>query len=547
MGQFDFQLPQVPSHSFAPQIASMGELISSLMQRRQQMDMEQQQADLRREDSQRKEKRDNDVQDRFIRRLESQDNRAGNELYQKSVHNAAGALGKGATADQLQLELAGSGATVSPELGPKPELPMTSTFMPPSTIAGYSENIQQTDADPAPVEYEAYDRYNNPFAGADQAVTDAPPTGKLQVTSPNRPTITLDPSAAQKQQEAENLKQVANIDSMVANKLPVSPAMLDYANSMRAGLKMSGSNVTSMRNADANIAGRSALQDQKSTDQMVLQEKKHEYTLAEIMARGKARRSGKGRGGMRASVSGDEASMENLSFKDQVRVSGMIERPLKEGLRAVNWYKFEGPGVDRMKLAKVNIAAEGKDAAAQHVEAMMNFFGYIRGGVPALNETREWQRMSGSLFTWMEEAGRGLGIENLGQSFQKFLSGDPVSEKDKVAFKEGLSRMAPSRRDALAKAINVTVGELQAAGKKALLSVAKRFKHYGAEVRTGANDALNGYAEFLSLPDQDWIGQTRGDASTGEAQPETQAAPEQGQSTPAAAPSKAFSKIKGMF
>jgi hypothetical protein len=86
--------------------------------------------------------------------------------------------------------------------------------------------------------------------------------------------------------------------------------------------------------------------------------------------------------------------------------------------------------------------------------------------------------------------------------------------------------------------------------KKALLSIAKRFKHYGAEARTGANDALNGYAEFLSLPDQDWIGQTRGgeqSAETTQGGEQAQPSAEQPQNTPTAAPSKAFSKIKGMF
>jgi hypothetical protein len=212
---------------------------------------------------------------------------------------------------------------------------------------------------------------------------------------------------------------------------------------------------------------------------------------------------------LNAGVSGPGSGSElsKLPLTKQNQVNMMATRLLRSNLTFMNWQKLTGPGTDRLRLAKLNIEAEGPNAAAQHVEAMMNFFGYIRGGVPAENETKVWEQMTSKLSTYLDKAGAMLGKPNLGQR----LSGGNIQADE---LRQTWSGMPPEQRAGLIRAINESIDFVRTSAKKSIIATQQAFEPYGPPVKEAAIGALNSLATFVGLPKQQWFSDVKERAST---------------------------------
>jgi len=170
--------------------------------------------------------------------------------------------------------------------------------------------------------------------------------------------------------------------------------------------------------------------------------------------------------------------------------------------RTLNWAKLIGVGTNRLALAERNITLEGPDSGTAHVESMMNFFGYIRGGVPAKNETVEWRHMTGNAINTLDSIGLYFKLGPIGS----YISNTDLSEEEKRKLAKDLdSRMTPGQRRSLQKAIHESRSALLTYAEKDSDAMAESFRHGTTAEQAKAADMINSLRTGAGLKRKDYF------------------------------------------
>lgn len=202
-----------------------------------------------------------------------------------------------------------------------------------------------------------------------------------------------------------------------------------------------------------------------------------------------------------------KASAAGLAPKD-LRA---IDMTINSQLRHMNWDKLVGVGKQRLDLALRNASAEGPNAATQHMEALMNFFGYIRGGVPAKNETDEWKRLTGTFRNWMDSYGSAVGLDNL---FSRYMQSGNDKEYTQSEL-ETVSRMPPQARRSLIQAIKESQGMISGFAKSQLEGLAMKYRSASPPAQRFVQDTIDGLAHTMGVQPKRML---QGDQPSSEAQ-----------------------------
>lgn len=242
--------------------------------------------------------------------------------------------------------------------------------------------------------------------------------------------------------------------------------------------------------------GRQQWQDENREDVQGFQGEQNDLNRANrleaaAMKRRKSERLGRGV----TDTTGSGSAWQRLDPKLQARFRTGYRMEENGWARRVNWDKLEGVGVDRLNLADVNISADGPYANTQWVESMMNFFGYIRGGVPAENETKEWRKSTTTLKNTVNSIGQYFSVPGLWDR----LSGSDPDEATK-AFENISSRMTPQQRQELTQAIRESRNVVQNVGAKNVDVLAERFEEEALPYREYVTAKANSFRSFLGLP-----------------------------------------------
>jgi hypothetical protein len=92
-----------------------------------------------------------------------------------------------------------------------------------------------------------------------------------------------------------------------------------------------------------------------------------------------------------------------------------------------NDIKTQFRGLRRLYLAQNNVEANGPHSGVLNIEAAFNYLGFVRGGVPVQNETRE---MLDHRRTWGDRLHGLLARAEIAVPLQKFLKGEELTEEE---------------------------------------------------------------------------------------------------------------------
>jgi hypothetical protein len=255
----------------------------------------------------------------------------------------------------------------------------------------------------------------------------------------------------------------------------------------------------------------------KQEGRVQIQGMKGEQAKEVAMIRARKGRGGKGGGmgrlGKWAEMSGSAfQALFAVNPREANRLQGRVETTIQNDLRNMNWNMLEGKGIDRLDMAMRTIQAGGTG----EFEAMMNFFGYIRGGVPAENETREWHRMTDNSLRWLDKWGQKMGIGSVGTLiFGKDTYVDDngtlqfVDEKRKEELRSKVSGLTPGHHEEMVEAIKAAQDGIRYFAKKGIDSIVSHFSlspwatRAHKELAQGKIDQLR---VFASLPEKDDLG-----------------------------------------
>jgi len=300
-----------------------------------------------------------------------------------------------------------------------------------------------------------------------------------------------------KQEEAKRnqaLSQVAAIDktlAIVGQNHPASANLLIERNSILAQL-------------DQKVAGRvsdqvfkQGMQNQNLEVKERMGDNRNETTIQAAKLRA---RKGSGAGG--SAAAGDTTKLglfARLPYKEQARIEGMVRPTMKMYDAEMNWNALQGKGIDRLSLAKTMINAEGPFAGTQHFEATMNFLGYIRGGVPAKNESQELHNQTNNISQMLNAVGKWVGDPLLGTHwFNGESSLDDADTRRKWG--EAIGRMDPGQRKGLDAAIRASLKEVRSMGVKNIEAQAEGFESLDPAGHDRVTNLLNAKMALLGLP-----------------------------------------------
>jgi hypothetical protein len=206
---------------------------------------------------------------------------------------------------------------------------------------------------------------------------------------------------------------------------------------------------------------------------------------------------GGGAGKTAAQSSGQGSAFAALKPNEQSRIENAANNGVKMLDSQMNWTKLEGAGFDRLNLALQNIRAKGNLGGAQQMEAMMNFFGYIRGGVPAKNETDEFKHITRTLGTTLDSLGQKVGISDLWTNFTG-------SDKDKAAIAK-IAELPEGQRAGLEQAIVESQKAIQGMALKNVAAQIEGYKSAGQPFHERIQDKINAKLMFIGEKPRQWF------------------------------------------
>jgi hypothetical protein len=104
-------------------------------------------------------------------------------------------------------------------------------------------------------------------------------------------------------------------------------------------------------------------------------------------------------------------------------------------------------GLRRLKLADHNLSANGPDSGVLNIEAAFNYLGFVRGGVPVENETKEMLKMRR---TWADQIHGFLARAGLGELSAKFSKGGELTKEETA---QAVNVMSPAEKARIAEGI----------------------------------------------------------------------------------------------
>lgn len=332
--------------------------------------------------------------------------------------------------------------------------------------------------------------------------TDAgqPQGGHWEARLPDGQVITFDPNearAAKRDQDAQDLRE---IDVALADpETKLNPQMFQYyigkKQALLGGLSPAEiKQIYAQKGAfdlqGARLASNEGMQDKRLASQEKIATEKiaAQKSIAEL-------RRKKGRSGALVPplAAGEGSAYQKLFTQDPFKAEKLatqVDAQIGRSLKNMNWDKLQGIGTNRLSIALRNLDL---GTGTGQFDAMMGFFGYLRGGVPAKNETDEWKSMTSTAETFLNKIGRKLKLGNMGTLA---LNGGDLSPEQKQALSEQVTGMDPSQAKEMRAAIVESQKALQDFAENAAESVRAQYANRAPAEKELAEGKIAGLLQY---------------------------------------------------
>lgn len=199
-------------------------------------------------------------------------------------------------------------------------------------------------------------------------------------------------------------------------------------------------------------------------------------------------------------TTGSDNPWATMESKQRTREGNRLARDQRDWANQAGW-KLMSTNVGRLEWANENIDMSGRGAGAAQAEAMMNLFGIARGGVPMKNETDEFYKNVRSLKSMLDSFGASIGLPQLGSRLER---GESLFGEDAKKYQDGVSAMPEDTRFAIARAIKSTQSALLKYGKKVVSELKTKWDVEPLENRYKATALLNSLGAHVGLEPRQW-------------------------------------------
>jgi hypothetical protein len=335
----------------------------------------------------------------------------------------------------------------------------------------------------------------------------------VAVTEDGRILGEIDPGQARAARAAENAQDLRDIDVALADPstahnpqlasyfaikkqallASMSPAEIKQVYSQAGKAELQGNQIASNEGMQADRIGAQKDMNSERLDAQKEIAAGHDATKRATSKYG----HGGGAGKAPTMSSGQGSAFSRLKPMEQARVENAVSSGINAIDRSMNWTNLEGKGFDRLDLALKNIRDKGDLGGAPQMEAMMNFFGYIRGGVPAKNETDEFKSQTRTLGTMLDSLGQKVGVKDLWTNFTG-------SDADKEAIAK-IAHLPEGQRAGLEHAIVQSKEALQGMAVKNIQAEMENYKSAGQAFHERVQDRINGKMRFIGAQPRQWF------------------------------------------
>ena len=344
-----------------------------------------------------------------------------------------------------------------------------------------------------------------------------PPLRKVRIAIPGQEPLEIDQGQARSDAEAQSMRKQADIDKAIN---AIDPNDKSKAGTLYALNQMKASEMAMFPPKEQALFARSALESDKRAsiegvatghDQSreAIAQGKNDTALK--IAEMRRKKGGTGFPLVAGSAGDIDSAFVKYANRDPLkaeRMADMVDRQTERALNQMNWKKLEGTGIDRLAMAQKNMQAGG----AGEFEAMQNFMGYIRGGVPAKNETVEWHHMTDTAITKMDNIGKFLGLGMIGTLWSQ----TDMSDQEKEMLKSKYTGLPPAQKKELLEAISSAQQGLAEFSNKATDSLGAQFDGRSPMEKSLVQGKIDMLRSYAKLPSKKYFGQSEGSSATGQ-------------------------------
>jgi hypothetical protein len=160
--------------------------------------------------------------------------------------------------------------------------------------------------------------------------------------------------------------------------------------------------------------------------------------------------------------------------------------------------KTQFKGLRRLAMAENNIDVSGKAAGVVNMEAAFNYLGFLRGGVPVQNETKE---MLDHRRTWADSLHGLMTRAGIAELVAKVAKGEELTQEEKDAANNVMSAAEKDRiREGILESKKVMAIQVAQTLKPFAMNYATLEGPGGHLLQQGAVNRINADLESLGLP-----------------------------------------------
>jgi len=323
---------------------------------------------------------------------------------------------------------------------------------------------------------------------------------ELDVPGGNK--ITVDPNLARQEAMEKAQYQIANLDLMLAKaKAAHDTIQENQLAAMKSWVVVGLPDFMKMHLQKLATEERIAGQQIQSREKVAAERNATTLKVAEM-------RRKKGGGGLysgrpREGETAYQRMFRTLGPTKAATIARLVNIEMRTSLKHLQWDVIGQ--TSRLDIAERML----EEGGSGEVEALLNFYGYVRRGVPAENESKQWMYMTSTARTFLNRIGMKLHMGQLGELAMR----EDLTEEQKDELRHKYTGLPEDQRIELRRAIQKTREAMNEYVETCTNALGKHFAGRAPEEQELAQAKIDELREWGGLPPKSYFGRKPGQPS----------------------------------